>query len=88
MKYIQFENNVFEDFTNILEKDDRTSKKLMESIKIISDSFFNNENLKLSIDNSKTYKKKFSDNDELVYQISDNILKIISCRGTMMINEK
>ena len=88
MKYIQFENGVFEDFTNIIEKDNETSKKLMASIKNVSDSFFNNENLELNIDNSKIYKEKFSNNDELVYQISDNILKIISCKCTMMINEK
>lgn len=81
MKYIQFENGVFEDFTNIIEKDDETSKKLMASIKIITNSFFNSDNLELTIDNSKIYKEKFSGDDELVYQISDNIIKIISCKG-------
>lgn len=81
MKYVQFENGVFEDFTNIIEKDDETSKKLMASIKNVSDSFFYSENSKLKIDSSKIYREKFSDDDELVYQVSDNILKIISCKG-------
>ena len=86
MKYIQFENGVFEDFTNIIEKDDETAKKLVASIKNVSNSFFDSENSKLKIDSSKTYKEKFSDDAELVYQVSDNILKIIACKGTLMIN--
>ena len=53
----------------------------MTSIKIITDSFFNSDNLELIIDNFKIEKEKFSDDDELVYQISDNIIKIISCKG-------
>ena len=81
MKYIQFENGIFEDFTNIIEKDDETVKKLVASIKNVSDSFFDSENSKLKIDSSKIYREKFSDDDELVYQVSDNILKIISCKG-------
>ncbi len=86
MKYIQFEDGAFEDFTNIIEKDNQASKKLMELIKNVSDSFLSSENSKLIIDSSKIYKEKFSDKDELVYQISDNIIKIISCKGTLMIN--